>query len=292
MTEREAPDLNSREFHQQLFDSGWQQGRLFTLEGAAVLINVPSKSGGIEVKPRPVKPDQQLVVASQACDIVSPQEPNIEALVCRQAAAGESLESIRNSSRLYPYDFKRGLIVDARARLLINKRALANATLSPYVPTVEDTEGFAYWLARRSDRPAIDPETYEAVWRPLYDEAREAQLSDPALVDLFQRAVREVRIGKPYQDGATRALQMLIVLEEDGVEIDEAEAIQEINHRWSDRLRGKSGIRIDVQQLPYSEVYAYQIDETLRLALDNLSEFGEQLPRLFDLAATETPLSA
>jgi hypothetical protein len=125
-----ADDEAGRRLGAALVDWGWVQGAWFAPPSAAVYVNQFGDASGTPPPPgeRALKARERLIVVTQTCDIVSPDEPYVEALVCQRERNRDYLARLdRNSARQFVIDPAGGWVARAAYRVLIDKAYLAGA---------------------------------------------------------------------------------------------------------------------------------------------------------------------
>lgn len=177
---------------------GWTQGVLFVVSPAQVSW-IEHNAGDIEVRHRPLKTSDKLIVISQTCDIkvALGAEPRVEALVCSVLPANFVQQIRPNSARWFVIDRDANLVAVARDRVLVSKQVLAHVTPEPWPGSAELRDDFVRWLARRYDRPAVPDLMVSAFQKPVEAAVRELMDGDVSVGAVFNSVVREVRINLP-----------------------------------------------------------------------------------------------
>jgi hypothetical protein len=253
---------------EELIRRGWDQGSLLSAASActAWLARAPgdsvrtamsaaeSATGPEDVwilQTAPLDENDQLVIVSQPCDITrSPeQEPWVEALRAYWTQDRSIIgEAGRNSIRRFLLQRRRradgteeGLIVDATARVRIDKAALLsvtpvwgfaeNDTLRPRL--------FRKWLGERFHRPAVDDRLVQAVQQPVAKAVAKLAARDDRRRILA--SIREI-LYFVHNDAAPYEIEMLFLREEgpDGpVDVSPEDAATLIG--WIDKVLREGG---------------------------------------------------
>jgi hypothetical protein len=162
------------------------------------------------------KPNSKLVVISQTCDILAASEQTITAMRIDVVHNPEHLRRAMRSSRQFVLDEARGLIVDARTLVLVEKELLE--TLQPEVgaPGRAEERAFARWLARRFARAAHPDAFVDAVRRPLENYLETLYSSGDARASAMQAV--EFRVLPPFVDTPPFDVHLVFVLNDDSPE--------------------------------------------------------------------------
>jgi hypothetical protein len=154
-------DLPKDELGQRLHAQGWKQGTIFSAPSLFFLSNhLPPQTEGKGFGRRAVRPNERLIIVSQDCDIVAPQdtEPCVEALICTvEENAGRIKNLEANSARSFVVDPGNGLIAQAKDRVLLTKALLATLDPQPWPTDEARHQRFVRWLARRLCRYRLAP---------------------------------------------------------------------------------------------------------------------------------------
>ena len=174
---------SAKEFYRALFQRGWSQGTLFE----APTLTVPHQQITAQ-QPRQLndgrvmRARERLILATHPCDVVSPDEPIVEALVCADYSNKPELCSRADgkSARFFLVDPVQGLVAVAMHRVLIAKKSLDQLTPLGWPSDETRRRRFSRWLGRRFDRPAL-PDNLDRLFRAVLDEALAAfQRDEPA----------------------------------------------------------------------------------------------------------------
>jgi len=269
-----------------LLAAGWHQGALFWLPGASYFWNdVPDADVPEHVKTQAyeakIKVKEPLVLVSQDCDILSKDEPRIEALRVRvknkSSDRGYIARIANNSFREFVLDAERGLVADARVRLLIVKDVLRGIEPDPWTIDDRTRDDFVDWLAGRYDRPPVPTPVYEAVCRPIRREIERLRADDPGTFVALNRSIRKIRVQLPPPGSADLDLGLLIILEDD-IDDEGAQAV-EGTVEAIERLitQGTAICNLEIAQVPYSDVLLREYDATRPLDLDYMTDQGDEV---------------
>lgn len=224
-----ADDEAGRRLGAALVDRGWVQGAWFAPPSAAVYVNQFGDASGASPPPgaRALKARERLIVVTQTCDIVSPDEPYVEALVCQRERSRDYLARLdRNSARQFVIDPAGGWVARAAYRVLIDKARLAELTPEPWPGAPERLDRFVRWLARRYDRPALPDVLVDVFQRRVEAALRQFDDDQPAVSAAFSAAVHEMRVNLPAHETPPFDLQFILLVRRDGLTELEADAIQ------------------------------------------------------------------
>jgi hypothetical protein len=219
----------------ELYRRGWAQGALFTPVAVSVafdpakplskLARAAAKQGAVEIT---LAKDtvhgvasgisastKQMVLISQACDIVRPlnEEPNVFAMPVFQTENARIVgPAARNSTRYFLLDAGRGLIADAATIAVIEKPLLESLTPEVGISTDAQRRRFCRWLARRFRRPTLDDGVVAAIVKPILENLRalqaEGRLDMELLDQILEVRVRVASFTIPY------AFDLLLMVEE------------------------------------------------------------------------------
>ena len=228
-----APASNEEGFR-ALWERGWQQGTLFD----APEFSVPTQSAAAKNvrqinNGKQVKPTARLILATHACDMVSSDELVVEALVCADYGDKPHLCSRADgkSARFFLVDPLKGMVAIAMQRILIVKQSLEYLTPLGWPSDDQRRERFKRWLARRYDRPAW-PDGFQELFVSPMDQALTALETDERPVwDIVNRVCKEWRVALSLEDLPPFQVSLLMVLSQDGLSIEEAEAFGVLEER-------------------------------------------------------------
>lgn len=227
MTEQPPSQLH---LGQILYNAGWRQGSLFTSPDICFYHNdlADSVHYGTEGRPpkvRELRSNEKFVLITQDCDIVrSPDvEPYVEALICTLEKKRERIDSIdRNSPRWFVISRSRGLIANARYRVVISKQSLAGVYPEPWPESETRLQRFARWLARRYARPAVPDDITEALIEPFSMAISDLHTDNPGIAALFSEVVYDIRLWIRKSPGLPH-WQIRVALLSDAIGISEAQ---------------------------------------------------------------------
>jgi hypothetical protein len=268
-------------FSQRLYlEQGWRQGTVFVVRGALVLSNKLGQEGhGVLTGAAPVSDDELLVLVTQDCDIVSDSESHIEALVCREmsedAERARMRSVLRDSAREFVLDWDRGLVADARRRVVFDKHALAVAEQSDWVMSAETRRDFSNWLAWRFTRPAVEPEYVKGIQEPIKDALQKLEKKAPASLAAFADATRELRIRYPAT-GQKEAV-LFLILEDGELTPDKADAITFVCDELRLAVQKAGSFQLISHPEEYSVVLLRAYEATQPLRFDYLTRWGDEL---------------
>ena len=208
-----------------LYEQGWRQGTLFRSTELSISVNHRDERGQFVAGGRKVKAREALIVATQDCDIVSPDEDYIEAIVCKPENQAFCLRVDRNSAGHFVIDPATYLTAKASSRLLITKGDLAGLTPQPWPSTEERFARFVRWLAGRFDRPAIPDDLVGAVATPIERLLAQLDAEQPGVTVALSRAIQDWRISLPSRDMPPFDVQLILLLSGDTLSAEGATAI-------------------------------------------------------------------
>ena len=208
---------------QSLLDQGWHQGALFAGPGLSFNYNLLGSAGTFEATGRNVKSREQLVVATQDCDIVSENEPYIEAIVCKPESSAFCDKISDNSARYFAVDPANCLVAKASLRIHIDKGALSMLTPKAWPASAERRERFASWLARRYDRPPFPDVLVKAFVNPLQQVLE--WMDDSVHGAALHRVTKEWRLSAPTSDDPPFDVGLLLLLDTNSLSEVEADAL-------------------------------------------------------------------
>jgi hypothetical protein len=210
-----------------LYDAGWKQGAVFDGPGLAFGSNrVRRETDSVELHRRNVQSREQLVVVSQDCDIVSNDEPFVEALICSRTTSERAHRLDRNSARWFVINPDSGLVAEARYRLPITKDALARFAPQPWPGTIIRFRRFVRWLGRRYDRPALPDLVVELFQRPITALFERLDDERPNIVYAFSMAVHEIRATIPPTETPPFEIHLMLMARRDQLTEEEDRALQ------------------------------------------------------------------
>jgi len=262
----------------------WRQGDILSLPSACFTsyTTAAQPDGELPLQHRPLKLKEKLVIASQDCDIVSADEPNVEAMLLRVKDKPSDRAYLsragRNSARLFVLDFERGYVADARHRMFVEKPSLANAERAPWVVDEVTRGEFALWLARRYERPAIPDDIHDALMRPISEEIDRLAQEEPATLAALDRAVRAVRVQLPSRPGPPYALRLVLVLADGGLSSAEAAAVQSFVRTIQERVALSTvPCTLEVDSYAEGELLHNVVRATVLVNLDYVTKGGIEL---------------
>jgi hypothetical protein len=271
---------------ERLYRQGWDQGCLLPAVGHAFYELGVDGTWQLQDSYAP-EPGELLIVASQACDIVSRSELYVETMPCLWQPKGSPQYNgarLGNSGRYFLLRKEQNhqgqdgaLIVDATRKIQISKVSLAE--LTPMPPVDQEvlslfSRKFRAWLGGRYSRPALEPAVVSAVQKPIVD-ALAALRPDSELYDAPE-LVREVRM-HPVEGDPPYEVDLIVLLN-DGVSPDD------------ERVAGFRGLlEVALDESPggsrigrcnafrADQMYVSEYEETLKLPLDSYTFGGEDV---------------
>ena len=228
-----------------------------------------------------VRDREFLIMISQECDILSSDEPRVEALLVRvKDKPGDQRYLARianNSFREFVLDMEAGLVADARIRLQIAKDALYEIQPEPWTMSESTRDEFVDWLAGRYDRPPIPTAVHEAVCRPIRQLIERFQTEDHETFAALNRSIRRIRIRIPESDSPPLNVGLLLILEDD-IDEDGAVALENAEHEIRNAV-GNSGVQcnLEIESRPYGLVLLSEYDATRPLDLNYMTEKGDEM---------------
>lgn len=258
-----------------LIESGWRQGSLFTLAGVSLAINSLNSEDLMRplVDARACSENQIFTLITQDCDLISPDEHWVEALMCSIEEVSAARNIVRRSARKYWLDPNQGVVVDARNLVIIHKLLLATANREEWILSKRDLEVFTDWLSWRFQRPALDPKFENSVNKPIFELFRKFEKGNSGELLLFDEAVDSVRIAYPEMD--SDVLTVLVILKDEPLAVDRADAVANVCSRIADLLEEKA-FTPQILQKTVSETSLREIYDTETLGLGYITRFGEE----------------
>ncbi len=223
-------DAGTQSLGDELLNTGWQQGTLFSAPSACFLLNKlsePEPTSQIVQHPRRVKSKEKFVLIAQDCDIkaTTSEEPYVEALLCKPERK-EFVDSIKgNSTRWFVIDYDTGLVAHAKYRTQFEKQVLKNLTPQSWPNGPNRLDEFVRWLARRYDRPSIPDALVEAFQKPLEARIADLEKGNPDIFTAFNKVVSDVRINIPVSEDPPFDLHLTLLVRSDGLSVEELDAI-------------------------------------------------------------------
>jgi hypothetical protein len=215
---------------QELYDAGWRQGARIPSSAPQVhfsLLGTPAKEA-------PMPEGMSLVLATQDCDLVKPEEklPYLEAIGCVNDP-GRAKSVRANDARFFVLNPDAGTVADRGYGAFLTRDALVGVS-APAAPCGGDlvrARRFATWLGARYDRPALPTPAVEHVQRPLSAAIR-ALCSPGKPHEELNRELHEIRVIADLESGPPFTLDLLIFLLTEQAPIEAAEfAIAEVIER-------------------------------------------------------------
>ena len=278
--------MADRDIGEDLNRLGWDQGCLMPTVGHTFFVLDADGAWQPDTSP-PSAQGEQLIVVSQACDIVARSEPFIEAMPCSWERKGSSKYNgarLGNSGRYFSVRKEQddqgqdgALVVDATRRVQVAKGSLFE--LSPILPVDQESldvfsKRFRAWLGGRYSRPALQPPVVKAVQKPIVDALTALGPTD----ELYEvpELVREVRM-HPVEGDPPYTVD-LIVLVKDGIEPEDERiagfrGLLEV--ALAESPEGSHLGRCD--SLRADQMYLSEYEETIKLPLDHHTLGGETI---------------
>lgn len=276
-----------------LWDAGWRQGTLFRLPGAAFFWNAapqPEELNALGLGKKRVRDRERLVLISQECDILSNDEPRVEALLVRvrdKPSDRRYLARIANNSfREFVLDMDTGFVADARTRLQIAKEILYEVQPEQWTMSDSARDEFVDWLAGRYDRPPIPTSVYEAVCRPIRQLIERMKTEDQEAFATLDRSIQRIRVRVPESNSPPLNVGLLLILEDD-IDEDGALAVENAEREIRNAV-GNSGVHcnLEIESKPYGIVLLSEHDATRPLDLDYMTDKGDEM--VLPAVATES----
>lgn len=265
---------------ERLWAAGWRQGSLFSTRTLAFASNrLQSETGEVQVHRRNLRSREALVVITQDCDILSADEPFIEAMICSQTSPDRARRLDRNSARWFVIELGAGLIAEAKYRLAIEKEALEQFAPTPWPADHVRLRRFVRWLGRRYDRPALPDPLVNLLQRPLSDTLELVERDQPETMALFSDAIHEVRITEPTTEQPPFRVNVYFMMRRDdaGITQPQAQAIDYV----ADAILGAvdvSAVRIEEVAVRFeAEMSAAEYFRTRPLFLEYLTYSGDEV---------------
>lgn len=228
-----SSDATELHIGKRLYNAGWRQGSILRNSAIKFVRNRLAGGNDVVLKQRSVKVDdgECLVIASQNCDIAADKdrEPYVEALICttEDPERCEGLVEL-NSSRYFVVDHDNCLVARAIQRVHIEKAVLEQSAPESWPSSNQQLESFKRWLARRYIRPDFPDEFVYAFQNPVRHLFKSLRSTNVGLVAAFSRGVHEIRVTKPSTDGPPFDIHVLLIVRENGLTQEEADAIDSV----------------------------------------------------------------
>lgn len=271
----------------KLTERGWDQGKLMPALGHAFYQLEADGKWRLEETPAS-NPTEQLIVVSQACDIVAQSERFVEAMPCAWHPSGSSQYNgtrTGNSARYFRLQKKvndqgreGAIVIDATQRVQVTKASLKDLNPIPVPISQEDLPTFLHrfraWLGSRYSRPALEDPVVRSVQRPIVD-AIAALRPDHELYDVHE-LIRELRLF-PVKGDPPYIVDLIVLLENDISSDDERVA----------GFRGLLEVALDgtlegnqlgvCETLTADKMLVSEYENTLKLPLDHHTMGGEAI---------------
>lgn len=258
---------------ERLYAQGWRQGSLFTERSIRFLSNELGTDGNMIGRPRPTKAKEKFILISQECDIVSEDEPYVEALVCRVAKNVSHIGM--NSSRWFVVDPEENLVATAYYRVQIDKTVLGGFSPERWPSTDERHQQLVRWLGRRYMRPAISPGLVNAFQNPVVRTLRAVKNAMPQTYDAFNRAVHELRITIPDGDNSPYQLGIMLLLADELSE-EEANSVDIVMNAIRADLDSDLVTIASQRRVTRDEISVREYNQTIWLPLDSITYLGDE----------------
>jgi hypothetical protein len=266
--------------YRALLASGWRQGTVFAAPGVAIPYLERDDKGVWNKKGKVLKDGERLVLITQPCDLISPQETTVEALRCKLHPPDDEVcvWADGKSARIFLVDPSSAHVAYAAHRVLLKKRDLAH--LQPLAwPSDEDRRRrFIHWLGSRYDRPPL-PDLLHDLFEAKVNEALiTLQESDPGTFRILNGACKEWRINVPDHEDPPFDTHLLLVIERQGLSQAEADAFQLILDQVH-QLLDSAKIRWcdDVRILSRAQISWAEVEATARLFLEPRTYQGAEI---------------
>lgn len=267
-----------------LLKAGWRQGTLFSSSTLSFSWNDLSLDGEgnerITKEERQVKPSEKLVLISQDCDIKASieKEPYVEALICKRYNQKFVAQVSRTSARWFVINPTTGLIAEAKYRLSIAKRVLSQLLPEPWPGGSNRLDRFVRWLGRRSDRPAIPDPIVDAFQKPFEKSIAALRQERPGIFAAFNRVVSDIRISLPQSEVPPFEIDLVLLIEADGLSEEEADAIDFVKQITRASLdTNLVYLDPDIRVLTEEEISLKEFYATRPMYLDYHTYMGEEI---------------
>jgi hypothetical protein len=198
----------------ELYDKGWRQGSR---------IAVSARQGfhrafePIDTQEHDLPEGMDLVLATQDCDLVRPEEklPLLEGIGCCEDPERAARTRL-NDARYFVLDPAVGLLADRGYGAFFTRDALALVPSPVVLPCGGDASRrrrFARWLGARYDRPAFPDEAVDAIQRPLAASVEKLYRPGHELHALNDD-LREIRVAGDLDGGPPFTVSLIFVLRE------------------------------------------------------------------------------
>lgn len=263
---------------QRLYEAGWRQGSVFATKALAFSANrLQPGAADVAVHRRNLKGKESLVVISQDCDIVSLDEPFVEAMICSLTSPERARRLDRNSARWFVIHPDTGLIAEAKHRLAIAKEALELFTPAPWPSESVRFRRFVRWLGRRYDRPALPTALVDLFQQPVSAALEAIEHDDPGMMAVFSQAVHEIRVTEPRTEFPPYSLNVYLMARGDGISDAQARAIDQVSEVI---LTASPSDAIDIDQVVVrfeAEMSVAEYFRTRPLFLEYLTYVGDEI---------------
>lgn len=260
------------------FAAGWRQGSVCSSTALAFAFNeLQPESGDVSVQRRNVKPSESLVIISQDCDILSANEPYVEAMICRTVKADFVRQVDRNSARWFVLDPASRLIAEAKYRLAIDKKVLATLAPTPWPGDDLRFRRFVRWLGRRYDRPALPDALVDCLQKPLTAALEALERDDPGMMAVFSQAIHEIRVTEPDTEEPPFKLSVYLMARGDAITDVQARAIDQVATAIQNASDRDQVAIVDVMVRFEEEMSIAEYFRTRPLFLEYLTYLGDEL---------------
>lgn len=260
-----------------LYDAGCRQGAIFRADPTQM--NQDALDSAAEIlASRQQSVGDRLIIVTQDCDVLSEDEPRIEALACQSITGKSDLDNYdRNSSRYFVVHKEHGLIALARDRIFFDKRLLQSYRFAPWPSDEKRFERFRRWLGRRYTRPPIPDDIVESFCTPVQQLLRSLQKSKPNLVSHFSDAFYEVRISIPSREKPPYDISALLLVRQEALTEEQIDACAEIERQIRGILDTSKIALEDFSPAAETEISVFEYFRTVPIFLENLTYRGDEI---------------
>ena len=277
-----APE-NPMSLGRQLFERGWRQGAILTVDQAqlAFISHALTPAGDVELHRRNVRRVERLIVVSQDCDIVAAEadEPCIEALICVPEGERRRQQVAFRSRRYFVIGDPSGLVARAAYRIYIRKGlALSLPAPNPWPSGATSFQRFVRWLGDRYTRLPLPDELVDYVQRPIDGALAALEDETPELATRLSSLVPELRITLPSTDKPPYVLTLMVMIESlDDLSADQADALDHLDRMLRDTLVSPAIILQDILVKTEDDLSVAEFRRTAPIYREHLTYRGEEI---------------
>ncbi len=266
--------------YRALLTNGWSQGTLFAAPGVAVPFLERDDTGVWNKKGKLLKDGERLVLITQPCDLLSPQEATVEALRCKLHSPNDGVYDWADgkSARIFLVDPVNGYVAYAAHKVPLRKRDLVYLQPLGWPSDQSRRQRFIHWLGHRYDRPPLPDLLHDFFEAKVNELLITLQKDDPETFRILNGTCKEWRTTVPDHEDPPFDVHLLLVLERPGLNQAEADAFQLILDQLRSLLDPEQvHLCEDVRILPREQISWPEVEATARLFLEPHTYQGEEI---------------